>query len=87
MSDIILREIDSLRQILVANKPIENKEEREVIVKKMKKVKDLSEGRDTEAIGIINNDVEAIGKAVEAFLNLNKNKVQEANEESEVEVA
>ena len=75
MSDIIVREIDSLRQILVANKPINNINERDVIIKKMNKVKDLAAAKDIEAIDVIKNGVEAVEKAVNAFLNLERNNV------------
>ena len=75
MSDIIVREIDSLRQILVANKQINNINERDVIIKKMNKVKDLAAAKDIEAIDVIKNGVEAVEKAVNAFLNLERNNV------------
>ena len=75
MSDIIVREIDSLRQILVANKQINNINERDVIIKKMNKVKDLAAAKDVEAIDVIKNGVEAVEKVVNAFLNLERNNV------------
>ena len=39
MSETILKEIESLRQIIVSNKPVESVKEREGIIQKMKDVK------------------------------------------------
>ena len=74
MSKTILKEIESLRQIIVCNKPVESIEEREGIISKMKNVKELSKSSDKESFNIINNGVAALENAVDAFLNLTKNK-------------
>ena len=81
MSDILLLEIDSLRAILSANKPIENQNEREALVDKMNKVKELATAADSDSFSIIKKGVEAMDKAVEAFLNQNKNKTRVDNED------
>ena len=83
MSESLLKEIDSLRGILLANKPIENQNEREALVDKMNKVKELASTADTDSFSIINTGVEAMDKAVEAFLNQNKNKTREENEDED----
>ena len=81
MSETILKEIESLRQIVVSNKPVESVEEREGIIQKMKDVKDLAKTSDEESFNIINNGVAALENAVEAFLNLTKNNPKEIVQE------
>ena len=70
-----------MRAILLANKPIENQTEREALVDKMNRVKELASTADADSFSIINTGVEAMDKAVEAFLNQKKKKTRVDNED------
>ena len=84
MSETILREIESLKQILVANKPIESEKERGDLITKMKTVRNLADNSENESANIIKAGVDALEKAVEAFLNLEKNKPEEADTSEDI---
>ena len=72
-----LEEFDSLRQILFRNKPLENNDEREALIMKVNTIKEMASRNDSESVDVINSGVVAMEKAVEAFLQMDKNNLRE----------
>ena len=85
----ILKEFDSLREILGRKRHVENDVERSILVRKMKNLRELEQTCDVPSKNMIASAVDAMEKAVEAVLEKSKsnfdNEKEATNDDDEKE--
>ena len=85
----ILEEFDSLREILGRKRHVENDDERSILVRKMRNLRELEQTCDVSSKNMIASAVEAMEKAVEAVLEKSRsnfdNEKEATNDDNEKE--